>query len=331
MERWRQYFEQTFNEEFPHPPVPFVKSVQGLVLPVAPAEVSEAIRKMKPNKATGPDYIPADVWELMGESSAVWLSKFFNRMLAESQTLEVWQMSATVPVWKGKGDSAVCSSYRPIRLLCYTIKIFKRILDSRLRAIVSMTANQSGFVKDCGTIDAIHAARLLIERHTERNRFVHLAFLDLEKAFDRVLRELIWMSLRKHGVPEEYVRWIKMLYQKPSSVVRCSAGTSKPFPVEVGVHKGSVLSPLLFILCVDTITRDIQKPHAWCLLYANDVMLAAETREELQAEVQLWKDRLQQYGLRLNIEKTEYMECGARIEDGKICVDSNDLKTVDCK
>ncbi|EYC04720.1 hypothetical protein Y032_0086g1952 [Ancylostoma ceylanicum] len=138
------------------------------------------------------------------------------------------------------------------------------------------------------------------------------------------------MSLRKHGVPEEYVRWIKLLYQKPSSVVRCSAGTSKRFPVEVGVHQGSVLSPLLFILCVDTITRDIQKPQPWCLLYADDVMLAAEMREDLQAEVQLWKDRLQRYGLRLNIEKTEYMECGPRIEDGTICVNGNDLKKDEC-
>ncbi|EYB83531.1 hypothetical protein Y032_0333g2790 [Ancylostoma ceylanicum] len=59
-------------------------------------------------------------------------------------------------------------------------------------------------------------------------------------------------------------------------------------------------------------------------------MLVAEMKEELQAEVQLWKDRLQRYGLRLNIEKTEYMECGARIEDGTICVDGNDLKEVEC-
>ncbi|EYB95898.1 hypothetical protein Y032_0155g3079 [Ancylostoma ceylanicum] len=168
MERWRQCFEQTFNEEFPHPPIPFVESVQGPVLPIPPAEVSEAIRKMKPNKATGPDDIPADVWKLIGESGAAWLSEFFNRMLAESQTPGVWQMSTTVPVWKGKGDSAVCSSYRPIRLLCHTMKIFERILDSRLRAIVSTTANQCGFVKDCGTIDAIRAARPLVERHREK-------------------------------------------------------------------------------------------------------------------------------------------------------------------
>ncbi|EYC03943.1 hypothetical protein Y032_0091g2516 [Ancylostoma ceylanicum] len=86
------------------------------------------------------------------------------------------------------------------------MEIFESILDSLLQAIVSTTANQCGFVKDCGTIDALHTARLLVERHREKNRSVHLAFLDLEKAFDRVLRELIWMPLRKHGVPEEYVR-----------------------------------------------------------------------------------------------------------------------------
>ncbi|KAK6762420.1 hypothetical protein RB195_023223 [Necator americanus] len=44
------------------------------------------------------------------------------------------------------------------------------------------------------------------------------------------------MSMRSHGVQEEYVRWTKLLYAKPTSVVRCAAGTSRPFPVQVGVH-----------------------------------------------------------------------------------------------
>ncbi|EYC43123.1 hypothetical protein Y032_0502g2619 [Ancylostoma ceylanicum] len=86
-----------------------------------------------------------------------------------------------------------------------------------------------------------------------------------------------------------------MLYRMPSSVARCAAGTSKPFPVQAEVDQGKALSPLVFILCVDAITRDIQKPHPWCLLYADDVLLAAETREELQEVVQLWKERLQRY------------------------------------
>ncbi|ETN81640.1 hypothetical protein RB195_013799 [Necator americanus] len=72
--------------------------------------------------------------------------------------------------------------------------------------------------------------------------------------------------------------------------------------VQVGVHQGSSLSPLLFILCVDTITKEIQKQHPWTLLFADDVMLPSESRDVLQKQVQSWKDRLQQYGLRLNIK-----------------------------
>ncbi|ETN78570.1 hypothetical protein NECAME_10267 [Necator americanus] len=138
------------------------------------------------------------------------------------------------------------------------MKVFECVLEARLRKIVSVSLNQCGFVKDCSTIDAIHAVRILLEKHREKSCSVYLAFLDLEKAFDRVPHELLWMSMRSHRVPEEYVRWTKLLYAKSTSVVRCAAGTSRPFPVQVGVHQGSSLSPLLFILCMDTITKEIR-------------------------------------------------------------------------
>ncbi|ETN77087.1 hypothetical protein NECAME_11289 [Necator americanus] len=142
------------------------------------------------------------------------------------------------------------------------MKFFERVLEARLRKIVGVSLNQCGFVKDCSTIDAIHALRILLEKHRDGNRSVHLAFLDLEKAFDRVPHELLWMSMKSHRVPEEYVRWTKLLYAKPASIVRCAAGTSRPFPVQVVVHQGSSLSPLLFILSMDTITKGIQKQPA---------------------------------------------------------------------
>ncbi|KAK6762979.1 hypothetical protein RB195_023618 [Necator americanus] len=251
LERWRDYYNHLCNEEFCHPPIATVPSVE------------------------------------------------------EGRTPDVWQTSVTVPVWKGKRDIADCTSYRPIRLLCHTMK-------------------------DCSTIDAIHAVRILLEKHREKNRSVHLAFLHLEKAFDRVAHELLWISMRSHRVPEEYVWWRKLFYAKPTSIVRCAAGTSRSFPVQVGVHQGSSLSPLLFILCMDTMTKEIQKQHPWTLLFADDVMLASESRDDLQKQVQSWMDQLQQYGLRLNTSKTEYMECGPRIEDGSIRVDGTELNKVNC-
>ncbi|KAK6729207.1 hypothetical protein RB195_006322 [Necator americanus] len=247
---------------------------------------------MKSNKATGPDDIPADVWKLLGDRESVWLATLFNKIVAEGQTPDVWQTSVTVPVWKGKADIADCTSYRRTGLLCHTMKVFERVPEARLRKIVSVSLNQCGFVKDCSAMDAIHAVRILLEKHREKNRSVHLAFLDLEKAFDRVPHELLWMSMRSHRVPEVYVRWTKLVYAKPTSVVGCAAGTSRPFPVEVGVHQGSSLSPLLFILRMDTITKEIQKQHPWTLLFTDDVMLASESRGDLQKQAQSWKDRL---------------------------------------
>ncbi|KAK6738396.1 hypothetical protein RB195_020483 [Necator americanus] len=276
LERWREYYNHLCNEEFCHPPIPTVPSVEGPVLPITAVEVSAALAKMKSNKATGPD----DVWKLLGDRGSVWLATLFNKIVAEGRTPDVWRTSVTVPVWKGKGDIADCTSYR--RLLCHTMKVFERVLEARLRKIVSVSINQCGFVKDCSTMDAIHAVRILLEKHREKNRSVHLAFLDLEKASDRVPYELLWMSMRPHRVPEEYVRRTKLLYAKPTSVVRCAAGTSRPFPVQLG---------------------EIPKQHPWTLLFADDVMLASESRDDLLKQLQSWKDQLQQYGLRFNTSK----------------------------
>ncbi|KAK6741201.1 hypothetical protein RB195_009202 [Necator americanus] len=123
------------------------------------------------------------------------------------------------------------------------MKVLERVLEARLRKIVSVSLNQCGFVKDCSTIDAIHAVRILLEKHREKNRSVHLAFFDLEKAFDRVPHELLWMSMRSHRVPEEYVRWTKLLYAKPTSVVRGAAGTNRAFSVQVGSSGFIPLTP----------------------------------------------------------------------------------------
>jgi hypothetical protein len=111
-----------------------------------------------------------------------------------------------------------------------------------------------------------------------------------------VPHDLLWYSLRDDGVPEDYIEWVKLLYNDAKSQVRTTAGISESFEIQVGVHQGSALSPLLFILCLDRITRDIQGEHPWTVLYADDVVLARNTRNELKTALKTWKDRLEQYG-----------------------------------
>ncbi|KAL6727136.1 hypothetical protein Aduo_009040 [Ancylostoma duodenale] len=138
------------------------------------------------------------------------------------------------------------------------MKVFERIIDRRIRDIIQVTTNQYGFVANCATTGAIHAARLMIEKHWEKQKPLHLAFLDLEKVFDRVPHEVIWYALRWHGVPEELIEWVRILYADPRSRVQATAGTSAEFPISVGVHQGSALSPLLFIVVMDCYERSPQ-------------------------------------------------------------------------
>ncbi|KAK6735270.1 hypothetical protein RB195_018449 [Necator americanus] len=75
---------------------------------------------------------------------------------------------------------------------------------------------------------------------------------------------------------------------------------------------------------------DEENPESVDPTFNDDVMLASESRDDLQKQVQCWKYWLQQHGLRFNVSKTEYMECGPRIEDGSILVNGTELNRVDC-
>ena len=79
----------------------------------------------------------------------------------------------------------------------------------------------------------------MMEKHRDAQKDLHLVF-DLEKAFNRVPRDLIWQALRAQGVPEVYVRTIQDMYDGATTRVRCTAGMSDEFNVKIGVHQGSV-------------------------------------------------------------------------------------------
>ncbi|EYC30551.1 hypothetical protein Y032_0005g2713 [Ancylostoma ceylanicum] len=140
------------------------------------------------------------------------------------------------------------------------MKVFEHVLDRCIRDIVNLSTNQCGSTAWCATTDAIHAAHLLIEKHRERRKALCIAFLNLEKAFDRVPHKLIWYALRKHAVPQELIEWVRILYANPSSQVQPPTFTSTEFPIIVGDRQGSALSPLLFILVMDAVTPDVQRP-----------------------------------------------------------------------
>ena len=107
------------------------------------------------------------------------------------------------------------------------MKILERILDGLIRQLVSIDDSQFGFVPGRGTEDAIFVDRQLEEKYLAANKRLYMAFVDLEKVFDRVPLKIIWWALRKLGVEEWIVRLVQGMYANAGSRVHVGEGYSE--------------------------------------------------------------------------------------------------------
>ncbi|KAK3548851.1 hypothetical protein QTP70_021031, partial [Hemibagrus guttatus] len=216
--RWKEYFEELMNEENEREKrVEGVNSVEQKADKIRKDEVRKALKRMKSEKAVGPDDIPVEVWKCLGEAAVEFLTSLFNRVLESERMPEEWRRSVLVPIFKNKGDVQSCSNYRGIKLMSHTMKLWERAVEARLRKVVEIY---------------------------------------LEKAYDRVPREELWYCMRKSGVAEKYVRVVQDMYEKNRTVVRCAVGQTEEFNVEVGLHQGSALSPFLFAIVMDQLSEE---------------------------------------------------------------------------
>jgi hypothetical protein len=104
------------------------------------------------------------------------------------------------------------------------MKVVERVLERRLRDQVKINQMQFGFMPGRGTTDAIFILRQIHEKHQEKKKNMYYAFVDLEKAYDRVPREVTRWAMRKAGVDEWLVNAVMALYEDAKTVVRTSGG-----------------------------------------------------------------------------------------------------------
>ena len=97
-------------------------------------------------------------------------------------------------------------------------------------------------------------------------------------------------TLRWMGVPEAEVRMVEGMYEKTTARVVVGEGASEEFEFNIGLRQGSVLSPLLFIAVLDIISRKtVMKDAMKKLLYADNLVLVANGKQELQETMEEWK------------------------------------------
>jgi len=112
-----------------------------------------------------------------------------------------------------------------------------------------------------------------------------MALVDLKKAFDWVPREVVWWALWSLGVNEWLVSVVKSMYEDATIIMRVNGYDNKEFGVRVGVHQGSVLSPLLFSLVLEALSREFREDLPLEMLYTAEFVFMAETEELLVEKI----------------------------------------------
>jgi hypothetical protein len=136
-----------------------------------------------------------------------------------------------------------------------------------------------------------------------------MVFIDLKKAYDKIPRNVMWWTLDKHKIPTKYVTLINDMYNNAVTSVRTNDGNTDYFPIRIGLHQGSALSPYLFALVMDEVTRDIQGDILWYMLFADNVVLVDESQTGVNRKLELWRQTLESKGFRVSRTKTKYMRC----------------------
>lgn len=339
-ERWKEHFDRLLNEVDDRE-ANVVAIGNGRRMPVvgdlndrsiSREEVQDAVNAMKEGKATGLDGCAAECVKKGGRTVINWLLRLFNACFENGVVPSEWCEACIVPLYKGKGDKYECGNYRGISLLSVIGKLYGRILIGRITAVTdcAIGEEQGGFRRGRGCVDQIFSVRQVCEKAVERGKEVFWAFMDLEKAYDRVDRNALWSVMCLYGVGGRLLKGVKSFYVSSRACVRVAGETSDWFTVNVGLRQGCVMSPWLFNMYMDGVVREVnarvlgtgcelvkgnQKWHLNQILFADDTALVADSEERLRRLVTEFGRVCERRKLSVNVGKSKVLRCA---RDGRM-------------
>jgi exonuclease III len=281
--------------------------------------VSKVIDKLKRGKAAGLDTLTTEHLINCHPSIICILNKLFNLMLLSGHLPYVFGLSYTVPLPKdGKASSSKsfsCADFRGIAISSILSKVFEYCILGRFDNFLSSNDNQFGFKKGLSCSHAIYTVRNIVNRFIDGGSTVNLCALDLSKAFDKVNHNVLLMKLMKRRIPIELLNVFEYWLNNCWSCVKWNGHLSNFYKLELGVRQGSVLSPFFFAVYLDDLL-DYRRNGYQCfvILYADDIILIAQSVCELQRTLLTCERELLAIGMSINIKKSCCMRIGPRFD-----------------
>ena len=238
-------------------------------------EIISLIHKINPNKATGPDDISGQMSLLCYESVILPLQIIFTNIFSTSIYPDMWKLANVAPILK-KGNKQLIKNYRPISLLPVCEKILEKIIFDNLYTYLHrndfITKIQSGFRPGDFTTNQLLYILDEINQAFDSTKFfeVRTVFLDISRAFDEVWHDRLIFKLEQNGISGNLLRLFRNYLSNRKERVVINGSYSDYSSIESGVPRGSVLGPLLFLVYINDLERNIKSNIK---LFADDAML----------------------------------------------------------
>ena len=286
--------------------------------PFTMEELDKVCNKLKCGKSVGPDMIPNEVLKHTGIRTL--LLDFTNMCFTKNVIPSIWRKSYISPIPKSSTkDPYVPLNYRGISLLSCVYKFYTAALNSRLSSFCEVNSllvdEQNGFRPGRSCQDHIYTLSSVIRNRKSRGLDTFCAFVDFQKAFDWVSRDLLLYKLATtfdiHG---RLFNTLSTIYESSTSQIRLNGKLTAPFDVSSGVKQGDIISPILFSMYLNDLATGIKELNCGIdvdgynlsiLLYADDIVLIAPDEKSLQKMLDFIQRWCNKWRMAINADKTQ--------------------------